>query len=400
MKITHEIKQQAADHVRVYLTNKLSRTYCYHNLQHTENVINAINEIAEGMRLNDQDRLILLVAGWFHDVGYVSAIDGHEHVGALMAERFLKDNNVDAEDISKVKSCILSTKYPQHPVSILEQVICDADLLHLGQKDFLHKSSLIRKEWSVTRKLDYTDEQWHALNFEFIIQHVFHTAYCKMNYDKRKKKNIEFIARLMKEKKKKESFQVIKESAIESAGEKSGKEVKMERGVETLFRTTSRNHMQLSSMADSKAHILLTINSILISIVISFLSKRVEQSTYLVWPTALLLFVCLVTVVFAVLTTKPKISKGVFTKEQVARREANLMFFGNFHNMDLKTYDWGVKEIINDRDYLYSSMTRDVYYLGKVLALKYRYLNIGYKVFMYGLIVSVVAYGICFSCMR
>ena len=397
MKITHGIKQRAAEHVRLYLANKLSPGYCYHNLQHTENIINAINEIAEGMRLSDQDRLILLVAGWFHDVGYVYTIEDHEQVGARMAERFLKDNKVDAEDISKVKSCILATKYPQHPVSILEQVICDADLLHLGQKDFLHKAALIREEWSMTRKLNYTDAQWHALNFEFISKHVFHTAYCRKNYGKRKKKNIVMIGKLMKEKKKKESFQAIKENAFESESEKNGKEVKMERGVETLFRTTSRNHMQLSSMADSKAHILLTINSILISIVISFLSKRVEQSTYLVWPTALLLFVCLVTVVFAVLTTKPKISKGVFTKEQVARREANLMFFGNFHNMDLKTYDWGVKEIINDRDYLYSSMTRDVYYLGKVLALKYRYLNIGYKVFMYGLIVSVVAYGICFT---
>ena len=352
------------------------------------------------MRLNDQDRLILLVAGWFHDVGYVSTIEDHEQVGARMAERFLKDKKVDAEDISQVKLCILSTRYPQHPESILEQVICDADLLHLGQKDFLHKAALIREEWSLTRKLNYTDEQWHALNLEFISKHVFHTAYCRKNYDKRKKKNAVFIEKLMKGNKKRKSFQVTEDKTTESEREKTGKEMKMERGVETLFRTTSRNHMQLSSMADSKAHILLTINSILISIVISFLSKRVEQSTYLVWPTALLLFVCLVTVVFAVLTTKPKISKGVFTKEQVARREANLMFFGNFHNMDLKTYDWGVKEIINDRDYLYSSMTRDVYYLGKVLALKYRYLNIGYKVFMYGLIVSVVAYGICFSCMR
>jgi hypothetical protein len=63
--------------------------------------------------------------------------------------------------------------------------------------------------------------------------------------------------------------------------------------------------------------------------------------------------------------------------------------------MDPKTYDRGVKEIMNDKDYLYSSMTKDVYYLGKVLALKYRYLNIGYKVFMYGLISAVIAYGVC-----
>lgn len=400
MKITHEIQQQAAEHVRVFLTNKLSQQYCYHNLQHTENIIEAINEIADGVQLNDQQRLILLVAGWFHDIGYVSKIEDHEQEGACMAERFLEDNKVDAEDISKVKSCILSTRYPQHPESILEQVICDADLLHLGKKNFLDKTALIREEWSLTRNLNYTDEQWHALNLEFISKHVFHTAYCKENYDKRKNKNIDFIAKLMKENKKKESLHVKKENAIEVESEKNGKEMKMVRGVETLFRTTSHNHMQLSSMADTKAHILLTINSIIISIVISFLSKRVEQSAYLVWPTALLLFVCLVTVVFAVLTTKPKISKGIFTKEQVAQREANLMFFGNFHNMDLDTYDWGMKEIMNDRDYLYSSMARDVYYLGKVLALKYRYLNIGYKVFMYGLIVSVVAYGICFSCMR
>lgn len=64
--------------------------------------------------------------------------------------------------------------------------------------------------------------------------------------------------------------------------------------------------------------------------------------------------------------------------------------------MDLSTYDWGVKEIMNDKEYLYSSMTRDVYYLGKVLAGKYRYLNMRYKIFMYGLIISVLSFAICF----
>lgn len=174
------------------------------------------------------------------------------------------------------------------------------------------------------------------------------------------------------------------------------KKEKPDRGIETLFRIASRNHMQLSNMADSKAHILLSINSIIISVVLSVLAKRLEQSAYLVLPTIMLLVVCLVTIVFAVLTTQPKISKGIFTKTQVAKREANLMFFGNFHNMDLQTYEWGVQEIMNDKDYLYSSMTRDVYYLGKVLASKYRYLNMSYKVFMFGLIASVLAFTIAF----
>ena len=400
MKITREIEKQAADYVSAYLTNKLPQGYCYHNLVHTQCVVNAVNEIADATKLSDQQRLILIVAAWFHDLGYVSQVEGHEATAARMAERFLKERKVDIDEINLVKACILSTKYPQNPRSLLEQVLCDADMLHLGQKEFLNKVALLREEWSLTRQLNYNDEQWHALNLDFISKHVFHTSYCKKNYDKRKSKNLLFISKLMKENKNKLTVSRAEKVETRSEGQKLAKEMKVERGVETLFKTASRNHMQLSSMADSKAHILLTINSILISIVISVLSKRVEQNYYLIWPTGLLLLVCLITVVFAVLTTKPKISKGTFTKDQVAKREANLMFFGNFHNMDLKTYDWGIKEIMNDKDYLYSSMTRDVYYLGKVLALKYRYLNIGYKVFMYGLITAVIAYGICFTCIR
>jgi hypothetical protein len=150
-------------------------------------------------------------------------------------------------------------------------------------------------------------------------------------------------------------------------------------------------------MADSKAHILLSINSIIISILISMVGKKLEQTRYLIIPTAMLLCICLVSIVFSVLATQPKVSNGVFTREQVVRREANLLFFGNFHKMDLQTFGWAVREVMNDQNYLYSSMTRDIYCLGKVLAVKYRYLNIGYKVFMFGLIASVLAFGISFA---
>jgi len=170
-----------------------------------------------------------------------------------------------------------------------------------------------------------------------------------------------------------------------------------ERAVDTFLKTTTRNHMQLSSMADSKAHILLSINSIIISILISMVGKKLEQNSYLIIPTALLLCTCLVSIVFSVLATQPKVSTGMFTREQVLSKDANLLFFGNFYKMDLKTFNWAVREVMNDNDYLYNSMTRDIYCLGKVLAVKYRYLNIGYKVFMFGLIASVLAFGISFA---
>ena len=145
-------------------------------------------------------------------------------------------------------------------------------------------------------------------------------------------------------------------------------------------------------MADSKAHILLSVSSLIVSVVISFVLGQLSQKAFLILPTAVLLLVCLATIVIALLTTKPKISRGTFTAEQIRNGQVNLLFFGNFHRMDIATYEWGVNEMMHDEQYLYNSMTKDIYYLGKVLAVKYRYLNIGYAVFMYGIIASVAAF--------
>ena len=64
--------------------------------------------------------------------------------------------------------------------------------------------------------------------------------------------------------------------------------------------------------------------------------------------------------------------------------------------MQLDQYQWGVREMMYDKDYLYKSITKDIYFLGKVLATKYKYLNIGYTIFMWGLIASIAAFAISF----
>jgi len=397
MKINNEIIKQASLYVEKKLAAKLPHEYRFHNYNHAVNIVNNVNEIADGMRVSDHDRQILLTAAWFHDIGYIWQIENHETAGAAVARSFLSENGIDEEDIEKVQACILSTKYPPNPTSVLEQIICDADLMHLGQKDFFDQTALLRDEWSLTRNHNYSDEEWHALNVDFVTNHVFHTKYCRKKLADKKAKNLKTVSKFLKEERNKNNADHNDAVSSLTKSDKPIEKLKLQRGVETFFKTASNNHMRLSSMADSKAHILLSISSIIISLIISLLTKRLEQSPYLVLPAALLLCVCLTTVVFAVLTTKPKLSKGKFTKEQVGNREANLMFFGNFHGMDLKTYHWGVREMMNDTEYLYSSMTRDIYFLGKVLAVKYRYLNIGYRVFMFGLVASVVAFGICFA---
>lgn len=145
-------------------------------------------------------------------------------------------------------------------------------------------------------------------------------------------------------------------------------------------------------MADNKANILITINSIMLSIVVSVLVRKVEENLDLVIPTIILVTVCLTTMVSAILATRPNISTGRFKREDIKNKRTNLLFFGNFHGMEIENYEWAMKEMMKDGDYLYGSLIKDIYYLGKVLGRKYRYLRLSYNIFMYGFVLAIISF--------
>jgi len=162
--------------------------------------------------------------------------------------------------------------------------------------------------------------------------------------------------------------------------------------VETMFRTTSTNHIRLSSMADSKAHIMISVNSIIISVILGVLFRRLEDYPNLIIPAFIFLLTGVLTIIFSVLATRPNINIGKFTKADIDSKKTNLLFFGNFHKMSLEEYSWGMTEMMKDNDYVYGSMIQDIYHLGVVLGKKYRQLRIAYNIFMFGLIISVLAF--------
>ena len=145
-------------------------------------------------------------------------------------------------------------------------------------------------------------------------------------------------------------------------------------------------------MADSKANIMISVNTIIISIIISVLIQKLDTNPHLIIPTSILLISCLVTIIFSILATRPNVSSGMFSRNDVEKRKTNLLFFGNFHKMKLEDYEWGMRELMEDSSYLYGSLIRDIYFLGVVLGKKYRLLRISYTIFMFGLVVSVLAF--------
>lgn len=164
------------------------------------------------------------------------------------------------------------------------------------------------------------------------------------------------------------------------------------RGIETMFRLTSKNHMELSAMADNKANIMISINSIILSVMVSVLIRKLEEYPHMTVPAVLISVVCLVTIIFAVLATRPNVTHGKFERQEITNKETNLLFFGNFHKMRLDDYQWAMKEMLKDGDYLYSSMIKDIYFLGAVLGKKYRMLRMCYTIFMFGFVISILGF--------
>jgi hypothetical protein len=132
------------------------------------------------------------------------------------------------------------------------------------------------------------------------------------------------------------------------------------------------------------------------SITMTVLVSRFEEVPNIILPTLIFLVFCLITIVFAILSTRPNISSGTFNKDDIKQNKVNLLFFGNFYNMELDDYEWAIGELMNNDENLYSTMIKDQFSLGKVLAKKYKLLRIAYNVFMFGILISVLAFLLTF----
>src|SRR5215831_20756336 len=137
MKINNQIVAETAEFVTGYLSKYLSKDFCYHDFFHTFSVVNTADILCDMNNISKTEKRILLVAAWFHDTGYTKQSEGHEIHGAMIAEKFLKSKDIDHVEIESVKACILATQYPPQPQNILEQIICDADTIHVSESNFM-----------------------------------------------------------------------------------------------------------------------------------------------------------------------------------------------------------------------------------------------------------------------
>lgn len=354
----------------------------YHNIGHTKYVVNKVNEIAGHYQLGEEEMFIVFVAAWFHDTGYlVGRPEVHEEESVELMKTFITKHEVHPEVVKSIAACIMATKSPRAPETLLQQIICDADTYNLGSKDFKDSNKAVYKEQAIIGSGSMNKQEFNQATIVMMDNHNYFTSYGKDLLEARKIKNMKKI--------KKDT-----EPKDSEAGPQITEKEGTTKGMQTMLRLTSTNHIQLSEMADNKANILISVNAIIISVILSVLLRKLQTDPYLTIPTLIFLLASVTTIIIAILATRPKISLGVFNDDDVINKKTNLLFFGNFHRVPQEKYERAMRTMMRDSDYLYSSIVQDIYHLGKVLGKKYKLIRLAYNVFMIGIIMSVLSFAI------
>ena len=379
MRINSELLEKIEKYTSDLIVKESSENLTYHTVDHTRQVVHYAEIIGAAENLNEDEMNILLASAWFHDTGYIKKYLGHEKESVGIAMNFLKSIGVDKDILDLISESIMATTFPHHPTHKIAEILCDADFMHMSFENYFDFAEKLRQELKNAgiRKLNKASFQKESVHL--FKNHSYNTGYCQGEITQSKNNNLQLLQkRILKRKGKKKN--------------PTGRDRSYSRGVDSMFKLTARNQINLSSIADNKSNILISLNGIIISLGLVAIASKFKENPAIILPTVIFIAFSLSTIILAILSTRPHISSGKFTKNDIKKKRVNLLCFGNFYKMDLKEYEWAVRELINDDRYLYATMTKDQFFLGKVLAKKYKLLRWAYNVFMLGLVVSVIAF--------
>ena len=171
------------------LAHELSNSLTYHNLSHTERVIQHASVIAEEEGIVGHQRDLLLVAAAFHDAGFLEIYKGHEEVSCKIAKTYLPGYEFSAEDIVIICEMIMATKIPQTPKSFLGQILCDSDLYYLGTSDYVAIAEKLFEEF-LQQDILNDKVQWQKQQNAFLKDHKYFTQSARKKLGSVQEKNL------------------------------------------------------------------------------------------------------------------------------------------------------------------------------------------------------------------
>ncbi len=361
------------------------RTY-----RQTMEIVKTVNSLAQANGSTEQEWETAALAAWFSNAGYLFDYQNPEPRAVEKAEKFFSAHpQFPSDKTAKITDTIKVLFNGQAMRSKEGQLLSDAvNAVHFGAS-FFENSPLMRLEQELLLNRHFTKEEWEAFQMQQLLNVQFYTSPAKINYEPIVANHILSLKDRLDKRKSKEQPQKPQDDK-----KFQGLKNRLSPGAQTFFRTNYRTHINLSAIADNKANIMISVNAILISVMISVISYRnmTETNPAVLMPVAIFLVTGLSSLIFAVLAARPKVTSNINDSTPLEEAKRNLMFFGNFVSLKPERYEELMDQMFRDSDLLYGNMTRDLYNLGKVLDRKYRFLSISYNIFMVGFVATVLLF--------
>ena len=172
------------------------------------------------------------------------------------------------------------------------------------------------------------------------------------------------------------------------------KQTQKGRGKDTLFRVTVRNQIDQISIADNKANMIISINTIIITIIVTILGSGLTLNegfpfklSQIIIPFLILLISCMISAVYAILAARPRIiNRGL------SDGKGSMLFFGNYKDMNVDEYVDKMENILSSNSSIYRNLVIDMYNYGQILSRKYKLLWLAYTFFLVGMVLCVISY--------
>ena len=381
-KINDLLITESESYISALLAEKLPSTIIYHDFDHVLRVKKYAETIGEHTKLTSEEMNILRICALFYNTGYTGSYDQCREESIVIASSFLAEHDVDQQTIGHMAEIIMATKLPQNPKDKIAEVLCDADMMYIAAENAIEQFDLLFDETAMSKPKPAKRQVFEKNLIDYFTNHSYFTEYGKTLLQPKKEAVVKRISERLKRRKLVEPKKEIPEK----------KSISYSRGVDTMFRITARNQINLNSIADNKSNILISVNAIIISIIITMLAGNIGNMSKDILPILVFLVICLITIIIAILSTRPNIVTRKFNDEDLKNKNVDLTFFGNFIKLKYDDYEDAVKEMMTDDEHLYSTLLKNQYALGKILAKKFRLVRIAYNVFMIGIIITVFVF--------
>ncbi|MCB0643053.1 MAG: hypothetical protein KDC44_15495, partial [Phaeodactylibacter sp.] len=361
----------------------------YHNYHFANEVARQVQLIGQGEDYNTELLDLVATAAWLYPTGFLIDYKSPKQYSLEIAKTFLQVSKTEKSKANTVLQALTQAyQLPQIPSSPEGMLLADAIQAHEFGHQFFEHSPYLQLEIDLVSDQQFSKKEWA----EYILQRLqdvhFFTGSAKTRFEP-------IIAgHLLNQK------QISRKLKVENPEKISRKFQEIEQrtprsGAQTFFRTAYRNHINLSAIADNKANIMISVNAILISVIITYVSynkSMTESNPMVLLPVFIFLVTGLSSLIFAVLSARPKVTTLIKKDDNLFDRRKNIAFFGNFVHMNLSEYEEAMDHLLKDGELLYGNLTRDLYHLGKVLDKKYSYITISYNLFMVGFAATVITF--------